>query len=95
MKTIYISMPTKKFEDQSVIGGKRTLLNKKAVSKFQIFGVNISSFCAKKKHEGMFKKPFQDKKIHLSHHLKMRYQNLPFSSDTSDLSYYPVVLKEC
>lgn len=48
MKTIYISMPTKKFEDQSVIGGKRTLLNKKAVCKFQIFGVNISSFCAKK-----------------------------------------------
>lgn len=47
MKTIYISMLTKKFEDQSVTGGKRTLLNKKGVVKFQIFGVNISSFCVK------------------------------------------------
>lgn len=59
MKIIYIGMPLYKFGDQSVNGGKRTSLNKKGICKFQIFGINISSFYAKIiKYKAMFEKIF-------------------------------------
>lgn len=53
MKIIYIGMPLYKFGDQSVNSGKRTLVNKKGVCKFQIFGVNVSNFYEKNGAKGM------------------------------------------
>lgn len=55
MKIIYIGMPLYKCGDQSVNSGKRQLMNKKVICKFQTSGGDISSFYApkKKKKKGM------------------------------------------